>query len=64
MCWQVSVGYTQIDKLFGGITMVFGGDPCQILPIVCHGDRPQIVNACVKSSQLWSQVCEIKLTQI
>ena len=53
----------KVDKLFGGITMVFGGDPHQILPIVHHGDRPQIVNACVKSSQLWSKVCEIKLTQ-
>ena len=51
------------DKLFGGITMVFGGDPHQMLPIVCHGDHPQIVNACVKSSQLWSQVCKIKLIQ-
>ena len=42
----------KVDKPFGGIMMVFGGDPCQILPIVHHGDHPQIVNACVKSSEL------------
>ena len=53
----------KVDKPFGGITMVFGGDPHQILPTVCHGDRLQIVNACFKSSQLWSQVHKIKLTQ-
>ena len=38
----------KVDKPFGGITMVFGGNPHQILPIVHHGDHPQIVNACVK----------------
>ena len=53
----------KVDKLFGGIMMVFGGDPHQILPIVHHGDHPQVLNACVKSSQLWSQVYEIELTQ-
>ena len=40
----------KVDKPFGGIMMVFGGDPHQILPIICHGDHPQIVNACLKSS--------------
>ena len=53
----------KVDKPFGGITMVFDRDPHQILPIVCCGDRPQIVKACVKSSELWSQVHDIKLTQ-
>ena len=28
----------KIDKPFGGITVVFGGDPCQILPVVHHGN--------------------------
>ena len=53
----------KVEKLFGGIMMVFGGDPNHIMPIGCCGDHPLIVNACVKSSQLWSQVCKIKLTQ-
>ena len=26
------------DKPFGGVTVVFGGDPRQILPIICHGN--------------------------
>ena len=28
----------KIDKPFSGIPIVFGGDPRQILPIVCHGN--------------------------
>ena len=51
----------KVDKPFGGITVVFGGDPRQILPVVRHGDRPRIVQACVKSSTLWQQVCNIRL---
>ena len=43
----------KVNKPFGGITVVFGGDPRQILPVVRHGDRPRIVQACVKSSGLW-----------
>ena len=26
------------DKPFGGITVMFGGDPRQILPVVHHGN--------------------------
>ena len=33
------------QKPFGNITMVFGGDFQQILPVVLHGSRPEIVNA-------------------
>ena len=28
----------KIDKSFGGIAVVFGGDQCQILPVVHHGN--------------------------
>ena len=28
----------KIDKPFGGIAIIFGGDPCQILPVVHHGN--------------------------
>ena len=42
----------KVDKPFGGIPVVFGGDPRQILPVVCHGDHPSIVRACVQSSDL------------
>ena len=37
----------QVDKPFGSITVVFGGDPCQILLVVCHDDRSQIVKSCI-----------------
>ena len=51
----------KVNKPFGGITVVFGGDPCQIFPVVRHGDCPRIVQACVKSSGLWQEVCSISL---
>ena len=53
----------KVDKPLGGITVVFCGDPQQILPVVRHGDRSRIVQACVKSSHLWKQVHCIHLTQ-
>ena len=53
----------KVDKPFGGITVVFCGDPWQILPVVHHGDWPRIVQACVKSSYLWKQVHCIHLSQ-
>ena len=28
----------KVDKPFGGIVVVFGGDPQQILPVVHHGN--------------------------
>ena len=28
----------KIEKPFGGITVIFRGDPHQILPVVCHGN--------------------------
>ncbi|CAG8761727.1 5068_t:CDS:2, partial [Ambispora leptoticha] len=41
------------QHLFGGITVVFGGDFHQILPVVVKGSREQIVGACLQRSQLW-----------
>ena len=42
----------KIDKPFGGITVVFGGDPQQILPVVHHGNCCKIVQACIHASSL------------
>ena len=33
----------------------------QILPVVCHGYRAQIVKTCIHSSPLWNQIQQIKL---
>ena len=52
----------KVDKPFGGIPVVFAGDPRQILPVVHHDNRSQIVKACIHSSDLWSQIQQITLT--
>jgi hypothetical protein len=35
------------DVLFGGVPIVLGGDFAQILPVVPHGSRTDIVRACL-----------------
>ncbi|KAJ8348928.1 hypothetical protein SKAU_G00275170 [Synaphobranchus kaupii] len=51
------------DKPFGGITMVFSGDWRQILTVVPHGSRTEIVGRCFKSSYLWRNVEILRLTE-
>ena len=36
------------DKPFGGLSVVFGGDVQQILPVILKGSCPQDVNACIQ----------------
>lgn len=48
-------------KPFGGLTMVFGGDFQQILPVIPKGSRADIVNACLKNSYLWMNMHIVKL---
>ena len=48
---------------FGGKCVLFSGDFRQILPVIPHGSRPQIVNACVCSSQLFSLFRTLRLTE-
>ena len=38
------------DKLFGGLTIVFGGDFKQILPVIVKGSPPEIAGACMHRS--------------
>lgn len=57
-----------IDKkyesiVFGGKVMLLGGDFRQILPVVNHGSRADIVRACIKNSFLWNYVNQLKLTK-
>ena len=40
---------------FGGKVVIFAGDWRQLLPVVKHGGRAQIVNATLKSSEMWTQ---------
>jgi hypothetical protein len=46
----------QIDRPFGGITVVFGGDFHQILPVIERGSRPQLVGASLQRSVLWHNI--------
>lgn len=48
---------------FGGKVVLFGGDFRQCLPIVPHGSRDDVVNACVKRSPLWSHIRTVRLTE-
>ena len=48
-------------KPFGGLTMIFGGDFQQILPIIANGLHADIVNACFQTSNLWNQMHILKL---
>ena len=50
-------------KLFAGITVVFGGDFQQTLPVVVSGTREDVVQATVQRSQLWNKVEIIHLRQ-
>ena len=47
---------------FGGLTVLFSGDWKQILPVVKHGGRVQIIDACLKQSYLWEYVTEFTLS--
>ncbi|XP_047261234.1 uncharacterized protein LOC124894698, partial [Capsicum annuum] len=41
------------DKTFGGLTVVFGEDFRQILPVISKGTRADIIDASLNSSYLW-----------
>ncbi|CAN0857813.1 ATP-dependent DNA helicase PIF1 [Linum grandiflorum] len=51
------------DIPFGGITVVFGGDFRQILPVIPKAIRTEIVNSCIKRSYLWQHMTIIKLSE-
>jgi len=53
---------TGINKPFGGIIVILGGDFRQILPVVIRGTRSHIIDACIKSSDLWKYVKVMHLT--
>ena len=51
------------DHPFGGLTVVFGGDFRQCLPVIQKGKREDIVGACLTCSRLWSSVTILHLKQ-
>ncbi|CAH9068975.1 unnamed protein product [Cuscuta epithymum] len=48
---------------YGGKTVVFGGDFRQVLPVIPHGSRQDVVNATINSSYLWSECIVLRLTK-
>ncbi|XP_059179144.1 uncharacterized protein LOC131958244 [Physella acuta] len=50
-------------KPFGGAVFLFGGDFRQILPVVPHGSRTEIVSSCMKNSKCWNHIQVLKLDQ-
>ncbi|XP_017239653.1 uncharacterized protein LOC108212437 [Daucus carota subsp. sativus] len=53
-----SVDESRASLPFGGITVVLGGDFRQILLVIPHGDRAEILGACITRSRLWN-ICKI-----
>ncbi|KAF7334120.1 ATP-dependent DNA helicase [Mycena venus] len=51
------------DQLYGGLTMVFGGDPKQILPVVPKGTQEEILDASIFRSYIWRDIVVLTLTQ-
>ncbi|XP_017221478.2 uncharacterized protein LOC108198225 [Daucus carota subsp. sativus] len=49
-----SVSPERGEMLFGGITVLLGGDFRQILPVINLASRGEIVSACITRSRLWS----------
>lgn len=49
------------NKPFGGIVVVVGGDFRQQAPVVTHGNRVKIIEACVKSSPTWPRFVVLPL---
>ena len=50
------------DAPFGGITVVFGGDYQQILPVVSMGSKEYIIAETLQRSYLWPLIEALKLT--
>lgn len=51
------------EKVFGGKTVVFGGDFQQILPVIPKGSRAEIVSASLCKSLLWRSITPLFLTR-
>jgi hypothetical protein len=51
------------DEAFGGITMAWGGDFQQTLPVVPKGSKEDIIAACIQRSFLWHKVKVLHLKE-
>ncbi|CAN1140579.1 ATP-dependent DNA helicase PIF3 [Linum perenne] len=51
------------ESPFGGMSVVFGGDFRQILPVIKKGSRSEITGESLKKSYLWEHLTHIKFSQ-
>ena len=51
------------DQIFGGLTVLLGGDFRQILPVIPKGKRQEVVQACINRSHLWKSCKVFTLTR-
>jgi len=51
------------NTIFGGKVIMFGGDFRQILPVIPHGSRSDIVHASISASYIWDHCQVLTLTQ-
>jgi hypothetical protein len=51
------------QRPFGGVTIVFGGDWAQTLPVIPGGSSSDIVAACLQRSALWRDMTVLHLRQ-
>ena len=49
-------GIREDERSFGGAVVVFGGDFCQIPPIVRCGSRAHVVASSLKRSPIWRAI--------
>lgn len=58
-----SVDVRAKDMVFGGKTVVLGGDFRQVLPVVEHGGRVETVRSSINRSKLWDSCNLLQLTK-
>ena len=51
------------SSLYGGLTVVHGGDFQQILPVIIKGNKEDIIDASLQQSHLWNSMNIITLHQ-
>ena len=52
-----------VKEPFGGKVVVIGGDYRQVLPVIQHASKPQIIDSVLSSSRLWRDFEIHKLTE-
>ncbi|GJW53579.1 ATP-dependent DNA helicase PIF1-like protein [Tanacetum coccineum] len=51
------------NRIFGGMTVLLGGDFRQILPVIPNAKRPEVIQACINQSELWKYCKVFTLTR-